>query len=71
MNNENPKNLNMKKAASTAFVLSVTVALWATVNREECNSMWWTCKNNARTQQELDQCYRDREDCYSRVNELE
>lgn len=60
----------MKKTASTVFVLAATVALWATVTREECNSMFFACMRYAQNTSQQNECYTQRGACYA-MAELE
>lgn len=54
----------MKKTASTLFVLTATLALWATVTKEECNSMFSQCLRYAQNTQQVNDCYIQRGICY-------
>lgn len=44
---------------------SETVALWATVTREECNSMFYACTRSAQNTTQLNDCYIQRSACYA------
>ena len=64
-----PDNLTkMKKVASSVFVLACAISLWA-LTREECDSMFWSCRNAAQTTAQLNECYTQRTSCYEQVNE--